>query len=72
MEDGSLLRLGSGPASGRHQQPRAGTLTGESLGWAGSGKFNEGSLLVLTSLPRGGTKHVLHQRFTSKALELFS
>lgn len=51
MEDGSLLRLGSGPASSHHHHAHAGTLKGESLGWAGSDKFSKDSLLVLMSLP---------------------
>lgn len=35
MEDGSLLRCGSGPDSSHHHHVRVRTLTGQSLGWAG-------------------------------------
>lgn len=40
------------------------TLTGESLGWAGSQKFSAGSLSALVSAR--DTKHIPHQHFTSK------
>lgn len=50
MEGGSLLRRGSGPDSSHHYHVHAGTLTGEPLGWAGSDKLSERSLLALLSL----------------------
>lgn len=49
-----------------HCHEHRGTLTRESLGWAGSQKFSAGSLLALVSA--GGTKHIPHQHFTSKVL----